>query len=197
MKRLVFFFLVCTSFGCQSKKESSFQLELVQFGKKYVAYRNSESEYDKYKARHDSMLWEARLMVCQKKYDTVTIRVKDIIDFGGHGSYEIACESVSQPLAYTARIRYKDSVDVSNSPFSKFRKSISKGDVVRIPIYMYEVPTMGLDNGIFEIVFWPIPDGVTDVTTQLRNDVYNNWGGTPEHIFISNDCKGRPQPAGL
>ncbi|MCG2614862.1 hypothetical protein LZZ85_11240 [Terrimonas sp. NA20] len=197
MKPHFILLLFCACIGCQSKKESAFQLELVQFGKAYTAFRNSESDYDKYKARHDSMLWQAREMVCQKKYDTVTIRIKNIIDFGGEGSYEIACESVSQPLFYTARVRFKDSLDVEKSPFYKFRRSISKGDIIRIPIYMYEVPAMGLDNGSFEVVFWPIPDGVADVISQLRNDVYNNWGGTPADIFVSDDCKGRPKATGL
>ncbi|MET0464175.1 MAG: hypothetical protein ABW007_13515, partial [Chitinophagaceae bacterium] len=193
MKSISIFLLFCAVVGCQSKKESAFQLQLVQLGHKYAAFRSSESDYDQYKARHDSILWDARGMVCRKKYDTVTIRIKKIIDFGDEGSYEIACESVSQPLFYTSRVRFKDSLEVSNSPFYQFRKSISEGDVIRLPIYMYEVPAMGLENGSFEIVFWPIPEGVNDVISQLRNDVYNNWGGTAADVFVSGDCKGRPQ----
>ncbi len=186
MKKIIIPVIVCVLASCQSKKESAFQMKLLDMEQGYTSYRATQTEMDKYKPRHDSILWQARKLACEKKFDTVTVKVVDIIDFGGDGSYEVKCASKS--FVYIARIRFKDNMDTKASPFYKFRKSLDKGDVVTIPMYLYEVSGMGLESPGFEIYFWPIPDGVADINAQLKKDVFNTWGGAMADQFESNDC---------
>ncbi|WP_276481529.1 hypothetical protein [Paraflavitalea pollutisoli] len=192
MKKILLPAIVCVAASCQSKKESTFQLQLLELEQGYTNYRATQTEYDKYKPRHDSILWQARRVACNKKFDTVTMKVVDIIDFGGDGSYEIKCESKS--FVYVARIRFKENMDTKASPFSAFRRSIDKGDVITSPMYLYEVSGMGLEKPGFEIYFWPIPDGVTDIKAQFKKDLYNTWGGAVADQFESNDCNRFKQP---
>lgn|GEM_PF-1256830 len=187
MKRIIIPVIVCVLASCQPKKESAFQMQLLSIEQDYMNYRATQTSYDNYKPYHDSVLWQTRKLACEKKFDTVTLKVLDIIDFLGNGSYEIKCESKS--MVYLTRIRFKDGMDGKTSPLYKFRKSLDKGDVITVPMYLYEISGMGLDKPGLEIYFWPIPDGVTDIIAQLKKDTYNTWGGAVADQFESNDCK--------
>ena len=191
MKRFIIPVIVCVLASCQPKKESSFQMQLLGMERDYTSYRATQTVYYKYKPYHDSVLWQTRKLACEKKLDTVTLKVLDIIDFLGNGSYEIKCEGKSESKSsfiYLTRIRFKDDMDGKASPLYKFRKSLDKGDVITVPMYLYEISGMGLDKPGFEIYFWPIPDGVTDIIAQLKKDTYNTWGGAVADQFQSNDC---------
>lgn len=187
MKKIIIPVIVCVLASCQPKKDSAFQMQLLGIERDYTNYRATQTVYDKYKPYHDSVLWQTRKLACEKKFDTVTLKVLDIIDFGGNDSYEVKCESKS--MVYLTRIRFKDSLDGKASPLYKFRKSLDKGDVITVPIYLYEISGMGLDKPGFEIYFWPIPDGTTDIIAQLKKDTYNTWGGAAADQFESNDCQ--------
>lgn len=189
MKKIIIPVIVCLLTSCQNqpkKDPSDFQTQLLNLEQGFTTYRATQTEYDKYKPQHDSVLWQARKLACQKKLDTVTLKVLDIIDFMDNGSYEIKCENKS--FVYLTRIRFKDELDGKTSPLYKFRKSLEKGDVITVPMYVYEVSGMGLDKPGFEIYFWPIPDGVPDIIAQLKKDAYNTWGGAAADQFVSNDC---------
>lgn len=186
MKKIIIPVILCALASCQSKKESAFQMQLLAMEQEYTSYRATQTEYDKYKTRHDSVLWQARKLACEKKQDTVTLKVVDIIDFLENGSFEIKFQSKS--FIYLTRIRFKDNMDGKTSPLYKLRKSLDKGDVITVPMYLYEVSGMGLEKPGFEIYFWPIPDGVTDIIGQLKKDTHNTWGGVFADQFVSNDC---------
>lgn len=186
MKKILIPVILCILASCQNKKESAFQMQLTGIEQAYTSYRATQTDYDKYKPHHDSVLWHVRKLACEKKLDTITLKVVDIIDFMDNGSYEIKLENKS--FVYLTRIRFKDNFDGKTSPLYKFRKSLDKGDVITVPMYLYEVSGMGLDKPGFEIYFWPIPDGVTDIIAQLKKDAYNTWGGAAADQFESNDC---------
>jgi len=161
---------------------------MLAMGKEYATFRAAHPDFDTYNAQHEIVIWDARRLACQKKYDTITATVKDIIEFG-EGSYEITCQS-QESLFYKARIRFKDGLDFKQSPFYKFKQSLDKGDVIRIPMCLYEVSGLGADTGAWEIYFWPIPDGVTDIKAQLQNDLWNTWHG-PAEQFDTDDCNSK------
>lgn len=188
MKKILIPVLVCFLVSCLSKKESTFQAQMLAMGKEYASYRAAHPDFDTYSAQHEKVIWDGRRLACQKKYDTITATIKDIIEFG-EGSYEIACQSQGS-IFYRTRIRFKDSIDIKQSPFYKYKQSLDKGDVVRIPMMLYEVSGLGPDNGAWEIYFWPIPEGVTDIKAQLQKDLWNTWHG-PAEQFDTDDCNSK------
>jgi len=188
MKKTIIGLTIIAFFGCKNEKrsDSNFQKEMIALGQEYLDYKKTHSEYEDYKEYHDTILRKMRRLTVQKRFDTVTAEVIKIKPIGK--SYEVTY--LDGPFVYRARIIFKDDIDLKSSPFYKYKQTLSVGQIVDLPLYMYEAAGLGIDNssalelfnmkdGSIEMLVWPIPEDVKDIKSQMQKDLYNTWANTP------------------
>jgi hypothetical protein len=186
MKYSFISFAILILIGCKSEKgaDSNFQKEMISLGQDYLGYKKSHNKYEDYKVYHDTILQKMRRLTIQKRLDTVTAIVSKI-DSIGENSYEV--RYLDGIFVYNARVIFKDNIEIKKSPFYQYRQALRVGQVVDLPLYMFETSGLGIDNnhlvsevfnmrdGSIEIEIWPIPDGVKDIKEQMQKDLFNTW----------------------
>ena len=189
MKNTIFALLIVVFLGCKDEKgsDSDFQKEMIALGQDYLDYKKVNPDFDSYKVYHDSILNKMRTLTKMKRLDTITVKVIAIDDYLSE-AYKVTYKD--GPFTYLSLIRFRDDIKKEESPFYEYKRTLKVGQVVKLPVYMMETSSLGIDNsaalamfnmsdGGIEILIWPIPEGVDDIKSQMQKDLFNTWRNTP------------------
>ena len=189
MKKTIIALTLIAFFGCKNEKgsDSNFQKQMIALGQDYLDFKKKNKDYDAYKVYHDTVLLKMRRLTKEKRLDTITAKVIKIEPMPGE-HYEVTYQD--GVFVYRALVRFRDDIEIKSSPFYKYKQNLSVGQVVNLNLYMMETSSLGIDSsptlsqfnmsdGSIEILIWPIPEGVTDIKSQMQKDLFNTWRNTP------------------